>query len=86
MGLTFSKTPRPRPSTLSPAPPPPTAKDAGFVAALAEARKSAEEGGIPIGACLVSADGRVIGKGHNMRVQKGSAVLHVSLCLLDFGF
>ena len=30
------------------------------------------------GACLVSKDGKVLGRGHNMRVQKGSATLHVS--------
>lgn len=54
-------------------------QDPGFIAALEEARKGAEEGGVPIGACLVSADGKVLGRGHNMRVQKGSATLHVSL-------
>jgi len=57
-------------------------QDPGFVAALEEARKGAEEGGVPIGACLVAADGRILGRGHNMRVQKGSATLHVSLLKL----
>lgn len=51
--------------------------DPGFVAALAEARASAQEGGVPIGACLVSKEGKILGRGHNMRVQKGSATLHV---------
>lgn len=51
--------------------------DEGFKIALAEGRKGANEGGIPIGACLVASDGRVLGQGHNMRVQKGSAILHV---------
>jgi len=48
--------------------------------ALAEAQQGLEEGGIPIGAVLVltEADGtrRVLGRGHNRRVQKGSAILH----------
>lgn len=51
--------------------------DSGFQAALAEARSSFKEGGVPIGACLVGADGTILGTGHNMRVQKGSATLHV---------
>ena len=51
--------------------------DIGFKAALEEARKSASEGGIPIGACLVNADGKILGQGHNMRIQKSSATLHV---------
>lgn len=52
--------------------------DIGFKAALVEAKKGDEEGGVPIGAALVSADGKVLGRGHNMRLQKGSATLHVS--------
>jgi len=56
--------------------------DPGFKAALEEAKKGANEGGVPIGACLVDKDGRILGSGHNMRVQKGSATLHVcSLCI-----
>jgi tRNA(Arg) A34 adenosine deaminase TadA len=51
--------------------------DRGFKAALEEAHKGSDEGGVPIGAALVSADGRVLGRGHNMRIQKGSATLHV---------
>ena len=51
--------------------------DIGFQAALSEAKKGAEEGGIPIGACLVDRDGKILGQGHNMRLQKGSAILHV---------
>ena len=46
--------------------------------AIEEARKGATEGGIPVGACLVAKDGKILGQGHNMRVQKGSAILHVS--------
>jgi len=51
--------------------------DSGFKAALEEAKKGFSEGGVPIGACLVSKDGEIIGQGHNLRVQKGSATLHV---------
>lgn len=43
--------------------------------AIAEARASLAEGGIPIGAALV-VDGQVIGAGHNRRVQRGSPILH----------
>jgi cytosine deaminase len=53
--------------------------DPGFIAAVEEARKGAAEGGVPIGAALVSKDGTILGRGHNMRVQNGSATLHVSL-------
>ena len=54
--------------------------DAGFQAALEEAKKGASEGGVPIGACLVSADGKtILGRGHNMRMQNGSPTIHVSL-------
>jgi cytosine/creatinine deaminase len=52
--------------------------DAGFRAAVDEAKRGAAEGGVPIGACLVDKDGRILGQGHNMRVQRGSATLHVS--------
>lgn len=51
--------------------------DPGFIAAREEAKAGFEEGGVPIGACLVSKDGKILGRGHNMRVQKGSATLHV---------
>lgn len=46
--------------------------------AVEEAKKGAADGGIPIGACLVGADGKLLGRGHNMRLQKGSPTLHVS--------
>ena len=52
--------------------------DPWFQAALHEAKKGANEGGIPIGAALVSKTGSILGQGHNMRVQDGSAVMHVS--------
>ncbi len=51
--------------------------DIGFQVALEEARKGAGENGIPVGAALCAADGKILGQGHNMRIQKGSATLHV---------
>ena len=56
--------------------------DPFMAAALAEARKGADEGGIPIGAVLVH-DGRIIGRGHNRRVQQGSAILHGEMDALE---
>ena len=56
----------------------------GFMAALEEARQGAKEGGVPIGACLVDKDGKILGRGHNMRVQKGSAILHVRSSLYEY--
>ena len=53
--------------------------DAGFKAALEMAKKGASEGGVPIGACLISSDGNILGQGHNLRIQKGSPTLHVSM-------
>lgn len=53
-------------------------QDPGFIAAVEEAKIGAAEGGVPIGAALVSKDGRILGQGHNMRVQKRSPTLHVS--------
>lgn len=57
--------------------------DAGFKIALEEAKKGASEGGVPIGACLVGANGSVIGRGHNLRVQRDSAILHVCSFILN---
>ncbi len=54
-------------------------------AAVEEAHKGLEEGGIPIGAVLVI-DDQIVGRGHNRRVQKGSAVLHAEMdCLENAG-
>jgi cytosine deaminase len=44
--------------------------------ALAEARKGLAEGGIPIGAAIFDADGKLVGAGHNRRVQNGDPSLH----------
>ena len=51
-------------------------------AAIAEAELGRAEGGIPIGSVLVHR-GRVIGRGHNRRVQRGSAVLHGEMDALE---
>ncbi len=56
--------------------------DAFMEAAVAEAKKGLEEGGIPIGSVLVI-DGRIAGNGHNRRVQKGSAILHAEMDALE---
>ncbi|KAJ0413447.1 cytidine deaminase-like protein [Aspergillus carlsbadensis] len=57
--------------------------DPGFIAAVEEARKGAAEGGVPIGAALVGKDGAILGRGHNMRVQNGSATLHAEMSALE---
>jgi cytosine deaminase len=44
-------------------------------AAIEEARRGLAEGGIPIGSVIVH-QGRIIGRGHNRRIQKSSAILH----------
>lgn len=51
-------------------------------AAIDEARKGLAEGGIPIGSVLVL-DGEIIGRGHNRRVQNGSAILHAEMDALE---
>ncbi|CAD0093065.1 unnamed protein product [Aureobasidium vineae] len=84
--------------------------DIGFQAALEEARKGASEGGVPIGACLVSVcpnrryssrviqpcsllsylaiwqsqpNGKILGRGHNLRMQKGSPTIHAEIGALE---
>jgi cytosine deaminase len=60
-------------------------RDRFLEAAIAEARKSLAEGGIPIGSVLVY-EGRIIGQGHNCRVQTGSAIDHGEMnCLRNAG-
>jgi cytosine deaminase len=56
--------------------------DSFMRAAIDEAIVSAAEGGIPIGSVLVHRD-RIIGRGHNRRVQRGSAVLHGEMDALE---
>jgi cytosine/creatinine deaminase len=60
-----------------------TSTDAAFLqAALEEARQGLAEGGIPIGSVLVI-DGQIVGRGHNRRVQQGSAILHAEMDALE---
>ena len=51
-------------------------------AAIEEAQQGLREGGIPIGSVLVH-DGRIIGRGHNRRIQRGSAILHGEMDALE---
>ena len=54
-------------------------------AAIAEAKLGLAEGGIPIGSVL-TLDGEIVGRGHNRRVQNGSAILHAEMdCLENTG-
>lgn len=56
-----------------------------LTAAIEEARKGRAEGGIPIGSVLVI-DDLIVGRGHNRRMQRGSAVLHAEMdCLENAG-
>ena len=59
--------------------------DTFMQAALKEARQGLTEGGIPVGSVLVI-DGKIVGRGHNRRVQNNSAVLHAEMdCLENAG-
>ena len=51
-------------------------------AAIEEAKAGLREGGIPIGSVLVH-DGKILGRGHNRRVQRGSAILHGEMEALE---
>ncbi|HLK50443.1 MAG TPA: nucleoside deaminase [Bryobacteraceae bacterium] len=60
-------------------------RDPYLEAAIEQARKSLAEGGIPIGSVLVH-EGKIIGRGHNCRVQTGSAIDHGEMnCLRNAG-
>ena len=59
--------------------------DSFLQAAIDEALKGLTEGGIPIGSVLVI-DGKIVGRGHNRRVQRGSAILHAEMdCIENAG-
>jgi creatinine deaminase len=59
--------------------------DQNMQEAIVEARKGRADGGIPIGSVLVI-DGKIVGRGHNRRVQQGSAILHAEMdCLENAG-
>lgn len=54
-------------------------------AAIEEAKHGLSEGGIPIGSVLVK-DGKIIGRGHNKRVQEGNPMIHAEIdCLMNAG-
>jgi cytosine/creatinine deaminase len=56
--------------------------DSFMLAAIEEAERGMAEGGIPIGSVIVH-EGRIIGRGHNRRVQRGSAILHGEMDALE---
>jgi len=56
--------------------------DMFLLAAIEEAKKGLDEGGIPIGSVLVH-NGKIIGRGHNRRIQKGSSILHGEMDALE---
>jgi cytosine/creatinine deaminase len=56
--------------------------DEFMAAAIAEAKVGKAEGGIPIGSVLVH-QGKILGRGHNRRVQRGSAILHGEMDALE---
>jgi creatinine deaminase len=59
--------------------------DEFMIAAIDEAKKGLSEGGIPIGSVMVR-DGKIIGRGHNKRVQDGDPVTHAEIdCLRNAG-
>jgi cytosine/creatinine deaminase len=59
--------------------------DEFMLAAIEEAKRGLVEGGIPIGSVLVI-DGEIVGRGHNRRVQQGSAILHAEMdCIENAG-
>lgn len=57
-------------------------KDSFLQAAIDEAELGLTEGGIPIGSVLVI-EGRIVGRGHNRRVQRGSAILHAEMDAIE---
>lgn len=61
---------------------PSKSNDPFLQAAIEEAKKGLAEGGIPIGSVLVI-DGEIVGRGHNRRVQNGSAILHAEMDAIE---
>ena len=60
--------------------------DKYMITALEEARTGAREGGIPIGAVLVDAQGTVVATGRNRRLQERACIMHAEInCLLNAG-
>jgi cytosine deaminase len=60
----------------------PILRDPFLQAAIDEAKAGLAEGGIPIGSVLVI-DGAIVGRGHNRRIQKGSAILHAEMDAIE---
>ncbi len=59
--------------------------DEFMAAAIDEAKKGLKEGGIPIG-CVLVKNGKIIGRGHNMRVQKKDPIMHAEInCIQNAG-
>ena len=56
--------------------------DPFMLAAIEEAETGLSEGGVPIGSVVVHA-GQIVGRGHNRRVQSGSAILHAEMDALE---
>ena len=55
-------------------------------AAIEQAEKGWSEGGIPIGSVLARADGTIVARGHNQRVQSGDPILHAEMdCIRNAG-
>lgn len=61
---------------------PSNSNDPFLQSAIEEAKKGLAEGGIPIGSVLVI-DGAIVGRGHNRRVQKASAILHAEMDAIE---
>jgi cytosine/creatinine deaminase len=56
--------------------------DPFMLAAIEEAKTGLSEGGVPIGSVVVHS-GQIVGRGHNRRVQSGSAILHAEMDALE---
>lgn len=61
---------------------PATFDNAFLQAAIEEAKEGLAEGGLPIGSVLVI-DAQIVGRGHNRRIQKGSAILHAEMDAIE---
>ncbi|KAJ7150474.1 cytidine deaminase-like protein [Mycena crocata] len=55
----------------------------GIQTAFEEASEGYREGGIPIGSVLVDKDGKILGRGHNLRIQNSSPTLHAEIAALE---
>lgn len=60
-----------------------SAQDEGYQIALQEAKIGQAEGGLPVGACIVSKDGRILGRGRNSRYSIWTVLLNATALLTD---